>query len=138
MVDLIFLFIFLPCFSADAQIDFRTHRPEKLMHMKEVAQCTLCHSERAPRDLNLLDGTLISFSDSSKLCGQCHGIRLNEWEQGIHGKQQGGWKYSSTQTPKISCVSCHDPHAPKFPFMVPIAAPKQHGFLIRKKEISNE
>ncbi len=31
------------------------------------------------------------FTESYRLCGQCHGTQYRDWRSGIHGKRTGYW-----------------------------------------------
>jgi hypothetical protein len=83
--------------------------------------CLHCHDTDQRDDLRLSDGTLIEFGNSWRQCGQCHGHRLEEWQEGIHGKRTGHWWGETEYQP---CVACHDPHAPRFERIVPMPPPK--------------
>jgi len=67
---------------------------------------------------------LIDFNESYKLCGQCHGPKLRDWEAGIHGRRTGQW---NGEKEYLLCAHCHDPHSPKFPPMKPEPAPIKPG-----------
>ncbi|MBI4818862.1 MAG: hypothetical protein HY791_21505 [Deltaproteobacteria bacterium] len=87
------------------------HRGKQLEHGSTVVWCVWCHSKENLEKLKLLDGTLVSFDEGYKLCGQCHGDRLRDWKSGIHGRQTGRW---SGLKSRVSCPACHNPHRPKF------------------------
>ncbi|MBE0568764.1 MAG: hypothetical protein IH577_03690, partial [Deltaproteobacteria bacterium] len=42
--------------------------------------------------LRLVSGDLIDFTESFRLCGQCHGDKYRDWRSGIQGKRTGKWK----------------------------------------------
>lgn len=89
-------------------------------HDSENRWCLDCH-DRENRDyLRSASGKLISFDESYKLCGQCHGDKLRDWKAGIHGKRTGQWN-----GPKhyLLCVHCHNPHSPRFKSMEPMPPP---------------
>ncbi len=73
--------------------------------------CLHCHDADARDVLHLSDGARLEFSESWRLCGQCHGSKLEEWKLGVHGKRTGHWWGPKQVRP---CVSCHDPHDPRF------------------------
>jgi hypothetical protein len=88
------------------------HHGKQLVHGGTLIWCTWCHTEGELDKLHLLDNTKISFDESYRLCGQCHGDKLRDWTNGIHGRQTGSW--SGTKL-RASCPVCHNPHRPKRP-----------------------
>ncbi|MFO0580848.1 MAG: hypothetical protein U0229_01100 [Anaeromyxobacter sp.] len=73
--------------------------------------CLDCH-DFADRDvLRLANGAKVPFTESYRLCGQCHGDKLRDWKVGVHGKRTGHWDGEKTY---FLCVNCHDPHSPRF------------------------
>jgi hypothetical protein len=64
--------------------------------------CLTCHHETYMTKLHLGNGTIISVSEASVLCGQCHEKIYNEWKQSLHG---------SVHEDK-SCIACHIPWEP--------------------------
>jgi hypothetical protein len=82
--------------------------------------CFDCHSRSDRDSLKLADGTLISFEESYRLCGQCHGTILRQWKNGIHGKRTGSW---SGEKQHLLCVHCHSPHEPPFKPIGPLPPP---------------
>ncbi|HLD73419.1 MAG TPA: hypothetical protein VJB34_00760 [Bdellovibrionota bacterium] len=100
----------------------KDHRELVLKHMPEVGACFLCHSKTEPNKLNLLEGQKLGFNEAYTLCGQCHGLRLAEWRESIHGKQKGSWAGDKI---KLSCTECHDAHNPKFPKFKAVPPPKR-------------
>lgn len=107
------------------------HHNLTFKHMKEVTQCILCHSEKKPDQLQLLDATPLSYENSSTQCGQCHGRQFREWKSSIHGKEFRNPKQNKTQ--KLSCVECHEAHNPKFPSMKAVRPPQKPKFVILKE-----
>lgn len=96
------------------------HEDIVLKHDEANRWCLACH-DAANRDmLHLAGGQLISFEESYKLCGQCHGLKLRDWEAGIHGRRTGRW---DGQKEYLLCAHCHNPHSPRFPDMKPEPAP---------------
>jgi hypothetical protein len=80
-------------------------------HDAEHRWCLDCH-DFANRDvLKLASGDPVPFTESYRLCGQCHGDKLRDWRVGVHGKRIGRW-----DGPKVYflCVNCHNPHTPRF------------------------
>jgi formate-dependent nitrite reductase cytochrome c552 subunit len=76
--------------------------------------CSSCHvSEplRAPQ-LHLADGTRLPMTEAMRLCAQCHGPQLRDYEAGAHGGMRGAWDRSRGGRVRNHCVDCHDPHVP--------------------------
>jgi len=85
--------------------------------------CFNCHNENNLERLQPRDGRELKFEESSQLCGSCHGPTYRDWEAGAHGRMSGYWDRSKGQFTRKDCVSCHDPHAPKFPGRKPAPPP---------------
>jgi hypothetical protein len=82
--------------------------------------CLDCH-DNAKRDfLHLTNGTLVPFTRSYELCGQCHGDKYRDWRVGVHGKRTGMWNGKKTY---YLCVNCHNPHNPRFKALKPEPPP---------------
>lgn len=107
------------------------HNLGELKHMREAKNCSLCHRLENLSELVMLDGQPVSFNDSGKLCGQCHGIKFREWKRGMHGRQTGTW--SGTKD-RLLCTACHDAHSPKFKQMKAHEAPRFPKLGIAKPE----
>lgn len=88
----------------------RMHRNINLKHA-EWMWCLNCHNTVERNTLRLINGDSISFEESYRLCGQCHGNIYNDWKIGIHGRRVGQW---SGKKLYLLCAHCHDPHNPKF------------------------
>jgi len=73
--------------------------------------CLDCHDQKKRDFLHLINGEQLPFSESYRLCGQCHGDKLRDWKVGVHGKRIGRWDGKKTY---YLCVQCHNPHAPRF------------------------
>jgi hypothetical protein len=93
-------------------------------HDQENRWCLDCHDAENRDMLHTASGELISFEESYKLCGQCHGPKLRDWKAGIHGRRTGYWNGSKKY---LLCVHCHNPHSPKFPKIEPEPAPRKPG-----------
>ncbi len=87
------------------------HDEVKLRHDAEHRWCLDCHSNEDRDVLHLSSGETVPFAESHRLCGQCHGDKYRDWRVGVHGKRVGAWDGAKTY---FLCVSCHDPHAPRF------------------------
>jgi len=72
--------------------------------------CLDCHSPANRDKLRLASGKLISFAESYRLCGQCHGTNFRDWKAGVHGKRVGRWNGKKQY---LLCVHCHNPHSPR-------------------------
>ena len=89
-------------------------------HDSENRWCLDCHDLKQRDSLRLASGKLLDFKESYKLCGQCHGDKLRDWKVGVHGKRTGEWNGKKQY---YLCVSCHNPHSPKFKSMKPEGPP---------------
>lgn len=96
------------------------HEEISLKHDEEHRWCLDCHDAANRDQLHLASGDSVSFTESYKLCGQCHGPTLRDWKAGAHGKRTGSW---SGKKQYLLCAHCHNPHAPKFQAMKPLPAP---------------
>lgn len=104
------------CHSPDDEIDRTPRKVEyhdqvDLRHDEKNRWCLDCHDAKNRDKLHLADGRLIDFTESYKLCGQCHGPTLRDWKAGEHGKRTGTW---SGEKLYLLCASCHNPHSPSF------------------------
>lgn len=93
-------------------------------HDSENRWCLDCHDLNNRNFLRLASGKLLDFKESYKLCGQCHGEKYRDWKVGVHGKRTGDW---SGKKEYLLCVSCHNPHSPKFPELTPEPPPTPQG-----------
>ena len=84
--------------------------------------CFNCHNEVNLEQFQSRDGRELKFSESTQLCGSCHGPTYRDWEGGAHGRTGGYWN-DATKTTRRNCVECHNPHAPKFPGRQPAPPP---------------
>ncbi len=82
-----------------------------LHHDEKNRWCLDCHSAQDRDFLHLADGRLVPFTESYRLCGQCHGPTLRNWKAGEHGKRTGSWNGAKQY---LLCPSCHNPHSPHF------------------------
>lgn len=87
--------------------------------------CYNCHNEQNLLTLQVRDGRVVKFDDSSSLCGSCHGPTLRDWEAGVHGRINGFWDRRKGEAKRLQCANCHDPHTPHIPSRNP--APGPHG-----------
>lgn len=89
-------------------------------HDSENRWCLDCHDLASRDSLRLASGKLLDFKESYKLCGQCHGDKLRDWKVGVHGRRTGEWNGKKQY---YLCVSCHNPHSPKFAQLKPEPPP---------------
>lgn len=121
-----------PCMECHADMDPNPERRELeefhddiiFTHDEENRWCMDCHDAENRNMLHSASGELISFEESYKLCGQCHGPKLRDWRAGIHGRRTGSWNGKKQY---LLCAHCHDPHSPRFPKIKPEPAPKKPG-----------
>ena len=85
--------------------------------------CFNCHDETNLEVFQTRDGRQLKFSESTQLCGSCHGPTSRDWEAGAHGRTSGYWNRSLGPMIRVDCVSCHNPHAPPFPPRKPAPGP---------------
>lgn len=121
---------FFPCSECHAEIETNPTRRELVEmhddiafdHDSENRWCLACHDATERDSLRLASGIRISFDESYKLCGQCHGPKFRDWKLGIHGKRTGYW---NGQKEYLLCVHCHDPHSPQFKKIKPMPRPRR-------------
>jgi hypothetical protein len=96
------------------------HEDIVLKHDEKNRWCLDCHDAQNRDKLHLADGRLIDFTESYRLCGQCHGPTLRNWKAGEHGKRTGSWSGAKQY---LLCASCHSPHSPHFKPLQPKRPP---------------
>ena len=120
-----------PCNSCHAHLPARDatdpprppHSATRLDHMRVETGCYACHQRDARNFLRLLTtDEQVSFDESHVLCGQCHGEKKRDWQLGIHTQQTGSWNGSKV---RVTCVGCHDAHAPRRKAMKSEPAPQR-------------
>lgn len=82
---------------------------QNLQHGRDRIWCLDCH--HATQRNMLVDnfGDPVSFDQSQLLCGKCHGDKLRDWRDGIHGKRIGEFA-SDGKKRWFACTECHNPH----------------------------
>ncbi|WP_242337325.1 MULTISPECIES: hypothetical protein [Anaeromyxobacter] len=80
-------------------------------HDSNARWCLDCHDAQNRDVLKLASGETVPFTESYRLCGQCHGDKYRDWRAGVHGKRVGQWDGQKTY---FLCVNCHNPHTPGF------------------------
>lgn len=93
--------------------------------------CFNCHVNDKLNELQTRDGERLQLTESTRLCGSCHGPTYRDWEAGIHGRTTGYWNKEMGEASRKECTSCHDPHAPIFPTLKP--APKPHALHAKRE-----
>ena len=91
--------------------DLGFHEDIKFEHDAEHRWCLDCHSNENRDVLHLSNGDPVPFTESYRLCGQCHGDKYRDWRVGVHGRRTGMWDGQKTY---FLCVNCHNPHSPRF------------------------
>ncbi len=85
--------------------------------------CYNCHDETNRNLLQARDGHVITYYNSQRLCGSCHGPSLRDWEAGAHGRTSGYWNRDKGEGTRKVCASCHNPHNPKYEGREPAPLP---------------
>jgi hypothetical protein len=96
------------------------HTGRVLNHGPTIRACSFCHDSADLDHLQLITGERVSFDEAYRVCGQCHGEKLRDWDRGIHGAQSGSW---AGERLRRSCPACHDPHTPQRPMFDPLPPP---------------
>jgi hypothetical protein len=96
------------------------HTDIVLKHDEEHRWCLDCHDAEDRDQLHLASGEKVPFSESYRVCGQCHGEKLRDWRAGVHGRRTGYWNGAKTY---LLCAHCHNPHQPRFAPIQPKPAP---------------
>jgi hypothetical protein len=103
-------------------LGFHDEIQEQFDHDSQNRWCLDCH-DNARRDvLQLSSGAEVPFTESYRLCGQCHGDKYRDWRAGVHGKRIGHWDGQKTY---FLCVNCHNPHSPRFKGITPEPRPRR-------------
>ncbi|MCI5122031.1 MAG: hypothetical protein D3908_12730, partial [Candidatus Electrothrix sp. AUS4] len=81
----------------------------KLQHGRGAIWCLDCHNADNRDTLIDQQGNEVSFNQSQKVCGSCHGDIYSDWRMGLHGKRTGEWKVGGKKR-WWTCTECHNPH----------------------------
>jgi hypothetical protein len=92
-------------------LGFHDEQQSIFSHDAEHRWCLDCHDLQNRDVLRLASGAPVPFTESYRLCGQCHGDKYRDWRAGVHGKRVGAWDGQKTY---FLCVNCHNPHSPRF------------------------
>jgi hypothetical protein len=106
-----------PCSSCHAdqkdrtrrELGFHDEQQSVFDHDAEHRWCLDCHDYENRDVLRLASGATVPFTESYRLCGQCHGDKYRDWRVGVHGRRVGRWDGEKTY---LLCVNCHNPHSP--------------------------
>jgi len=123
-----------PCSDCHADLEVNRERRDlemmhediKLNHGPKERWCFDCHNADDRDRLRLVNGALVGFDESYRLCGQCHGTIYRDWRAGIHGRRRGYWDGAKSY---LLCAHCHNPHSPKFAPLQPLPPPIRPQFL---------
>ena len=126
-----------PCSDCHAEMEPNPKRRELvemhddivLHHAEGQRWCLDCHNLEDRDKLRLVSGEVIPFSESYRLCGQCHGDKYRDWKVGIHGKRTGYW---NGEKQYLLCAHCHNPHSPRFKSVEPMPPP------VRPEELNRQ
>jgi hypothetical protein len=104
------------CHDPDLPVNAK-QRKLKLAHQDVVLKhadrlwCYDCHDAADRDSLHLANGDKVPFTESYRLCGQCHGEKYRDWRAGVHGRRTGSW---DGEKQYLLCVHCHNSHQPHF------------------------
>ncbi len=89
------------------------HGDIKLDHgdRQKPLSCFTCHNKEERDSLETEAGVKVDMDHSYQMCAQCHFRQLKDWVGGAHGKRVANWAGKRVVN---SCVSCHNPHSPRF------------------------
>lgn len=82
---------------------------KNLQHGRGRIWCLDCHHTTKRNMLVDHFGAPISIDQPQLLCGKCHGDKLRDWRDGIHGKRIGEFTTGGKQRWFV-CTECHNPH----------------------------
>lgn len=97
------------------------HTDIVLQHDETHRWCLDCHDPNNRDVLHLASGEPVKFTESYRLCGQCHGEKYRDWRAGVHGRRTGNWNGAKGY---LLCAHCHNPHQPHFRALAPKPAPR--------------
>jgi len=97
--------------AAPRELVFHNGEGEPATVLKHGAErwCLDCHDATNRDVLRSAAGQPIPYTESYRLCGQCHGDKYRDWKVGVHGKRTGQWDGAKVY---FLCVNCHNPHTP--------------------------
>jgi formate-dependent nitrite reductase cytochrome c552 subunit len=86
--------------------------------------CLSCHNSGNYDTLRLADTRTVEFVDVMTLCSQCHGPQRRDYDRGLHGGMNGHWDLTRGGRTRNNCITCHDPHQPVYPLVMPVLPPR--------------
>ncbi len=120
----------LGCMECHKLFESPSESPRRLMQHMDIElnhglteRCLDCHDKDNRNELALTGGATVPFTDVPRLCGKCHGPTYRDWQRGMHGRTNGYWDQSRGEQRRLSCIECHDPHAPAFDPMQSLPGP---------------
>ena len=82
---------------------------KEFQHGRGRIWCLDCHHTTQRAKFVDHFGDPINFDQPQLLCGKCHGDKLRDWRDGIHGKRIGEFT-SDGKKRWFTCTECHNPH----------------------------
>jgi len=82
---------------------------KEFRHGRGAIWCLDCHHKTQRNMLVNHFGEPIGIEQPQLLCGKCHGDKLRDWRDGIHGKRIGDFT-SEGKKRWFTCTECHNPH----------------------------
>ncbi|MHC4211014.1 MAG: hypothetical protein ACYTE6_02340 [Planctomycetota bacterium] len=120
----------LECMECHRMFESLPDTPRWLMQHRHIVfdhglndRCLDCHDRDDRNMLGLSSGETIPFADAPRLCAHCHGAAWRDWQRHVHGRTTDYWDETRGPRTRLSCVECHDPHAPAFDQMRPLPGP---------------
>lgn len=82
---------------------------KNFQHGRGRIWCLDCHHTTQRNKFVDNFGKPIGMEEPQLLCGKCHGDKLRDWRDGIHGKRIGDFT-SEGKKRWFTCTECHNPH----------------------------
>jgi hypothetical protein len=121
----------LECMECHRLFESLPDTPKLLMQHRDIVldhglsdRCFDCHDRDDRNRLTLGGGETVPFAEAPMLCAQCHGTTWRDWQRHVHGRTLDYWDGTRGPRSKLSCVECHDPHAPAYEPMRPFPGPR--------------
>ena len=124
------------CHAPEERVELKFDAEGKVLtpaaHTNDVARhgrtigndhCFNCHDPANLTELRTAGGKKLKLTESTLLCASCHGPSYRDWQEGVHGRQNGFWNPKLGAVDRKECTSCHDPHAPALPRLKPLPPP---------------
>jgi hypothetical protein len=91
--------------------------------------CRQCHNhgKMSQAATHLADQSPVEYPVVVYLCGQCHGPQFRDYTNGTHGGASGYWDLNKGARQRNHCINCHNPHAPAYPMVTPVAPPRDRN-----------